>query len=276
LTYVPGLLESAEYAAFFGSRLATARDSQDGATGPPVYGFPRRGFDLWNTRYLVMAVSSNGWLGEEAGFERLYPPREVAADAEQTRRWIAREDWQLLRSRLAFPRAWLVHDVRLRPPVTGPSDPAALELMQDLVYQANRLWQIPGRPVYDPRVTAFVETDQPQGLAGHVARMPPLPGESVVISRSEPQRVELVAKLERPGLIVLADTYDPGWSLTIDGVSAPIYRTNRLMRGAAVKAGRHALVYTYDPASFRIGLGLSIVGLVILAALVPWAWSTRQ
>jgi hypothetical protein len=276
LTYVPGLLESAEYAAFFGSRLATARDAQAGIAGPPVYGFPRRGFDLWNTRYLVMAVSSNGWLGEEAGFVRLYPPPAVAADAQQTRRWIAREDWQLLQSRLAYPRAWLVHDVRVRPPVRGQGDPAGRELMQDLVYQANRLWSIPGRPAYDPHVTAFVETDQPQGLAEHVARIPPIPGESVVITRFEPQRVELVAELKRPGLVILADAYSPGWGLTIDGVAAPIHRTNRLMRGAAVKAGRHALVYAYDPASFRIGLALSIVGLLLLAALVPWARSARQ
>jgi hypothetical protein len=43
------------------------------------------------------------------------------------------------------------------------------------------------------------------------------------------------------------------------------------MRGAAVTAGRHTLVYTYDPDSFRIGGALSMVGLVAMAALVPWA-----
>ena len=49
---------------------------------------------------------------------------------------------------------------------------------------------------------------------------------------------ELVATLERPGLVILADAYYPGWTLTVDGQLAPIYRTNRLMRGAAVKARR--------------------------------------
>ena len=148
-----------------------------------------------------MAVSSNGWLGEEAGFERLYPPPRWQQDAEQTRRWIAREDWQLLRNSRVYPRAWLVHYVRVRQPVRGRSDAAALELMQDLVYQADRLWRIPGRPVYDPRVIAFVETDQPQELAGYVTRMPPGPEESVAITRSEPQRVELAAdaRAPRPG-----------------------------------------------------------------------------
>jgi hypothetical protein len=48
------------------------------------------------------------------------------------------------------------------------------------------------------------------------------------------------------------------------------------MRGAAVKAGRHTLVYTYDPASFRIGAALTIAGLITAAVLVPWAWAERM
>ena len=68
----------------------------------------------------------------------------------------------------------------------------------------------------------------------------------------------------------------PGWNLTIDGLPAPIYRTNRLMRGAAVTAGRHTLVYTYDPASFRVGAALSLAGLVALVALIPWARAARS
>ena len=55
-------------------------------------------------------------------------------------------------------------------------------------------------------------------------------------------------------MVVLADVYYPGWELTIDGQSAEILRVNRMMRGAAVAAGSHLLVYTYRPRSFRLGL----------------------
>src|SRR5262249_29174967 len=97
--------------------------------------------------------------------------------------------------------------------------------------------------------------------------------ESVTISRYEPQHVELIAELKRPGLVILADTFDPGWSLTIDGAPAPIFRTNRLMRGAAVKAGKHTLTYTYNPPWFRSGAGISTAGLLGLIALFFWAWN---
>ena len=275
-TLVQGIIESDDYALFFGSRLITPRNAGGSATGPPVYSFPRRAFDLWNSRYFIMPVAPEGWLGEDRDFERLYPPRDVVADARRAKSWIERENWQLLRNKTVFPRAWLVHFVRVRKPITHRHGIEQVELMDDLVYQSDAYWNDSRRGVYDLKMMAFVETDQPQSLAGHVSRTAVTRGESVAITRYEPQRVELVSSLDRPGLVILADAYYPGWNLTIDGVPAPIYRTNRLMRGAAVTAGRHTLVYTYAPASFRIGGMFSILGLAALAALVPWARAARN
>ena len=50
--------------------------------------------------------------------------------------------------------------------------------------------------------------------------------------------MELTAHLSEPGLVVLADVFYPGWRLSIDGKEAEILRVNRMMRGAAVEAGR--------------------------------------
>ena len=275
-TFIQGIIESDDYALFFGSRLVSGRDPKAMSAGPPVYSFPRRAFDLWNARYFIMPVAPQGWHGEERDFVRLYPRAEVIDDPVQTKQWIERENWQLLRNKTVFPRAWLVHFLRIRRPITRQHGVEQAELMQDLVFQADAFWHDPERGVYDLKMMAFVETDQPQGLVGYVSRNAVSPVESVVVARYEPQRVELLATLERPGLVILADTYYPGWNLTIDGQPAPIYRTNRLMRGAAVKAGRHALVYTYNPASVRIGAMLSIAGLIALAGLIPWARATQN
>src|SRR5262249_14517441 len=147
--------------------------------------------------------------------------------------------------------------------------------------QTDPLWRDQGRPLLDLRAIAFVETDQPRSLAGSISRTAVGRDESVTITRDGPQLVELVAELKRPGLVILADAFDPGWSLTTARLPAPIFRTNRLMRGAIVKAGHHTLVYTYDPASFRLGAALSIAGLLALIAVVGWtckgllAWLTR-
>jgi hypothetical protein len=53
--------------------------------------------------------------------------------------------------------------------------------------------------------------------------------------------VELSAWLDSLGLVILADPYYPGWRLTFDGETEPIYRANRLMRASPVLAGEHTL-----------------------------------
>ncbi len=109
------------------------------------------------------------------------------------------------------------------------------------------IWSERGRPVLDLRQTALIETNDKEGLKGYLSSTPVGPSESVAVIKHEPQRVELRASLDRPGLVILADTYYPGWRLTIDGMPAPIFRANRMMRGAAMPAGEHTLVYTYEP-----------------------------
>jgi uncharacterized membrane protein YfhO len=75
--------------------------------------------------------------------------------------------------------------------------------------------------------------------------------------------------LRSPGLVILGDVLYPGWELTIDGKPAPIWKTNRLMRGAAVESGSHRLVYRYNPRSVRDGIAASIlsVGALFLMAI---------
>ena len=110
LTLVQSILEIDDYAQFFAGRLVTPRDSIGVASGPPRYSFPRRGFDLWDSRYVVMGVTANGWLDEKAGFERVYPPDQVVQDAELSKRWINEKNWQLpaRTTRTPTPAPWLV------------------------------------------------------------------------------------------------------------------------------------------------------------------------
>jgi hypothetical protein len=281
-----GVLEMVDYLLFFRSEEIPAGPEAARflglREGQRLNYYPRRGFDLWNARYFILPIRTDNWKSADRGYaaflpgtEVIYPPaKDVAGPVGEP--WREHEDWHLLRNKDAFPRAWPVHFVHVRKPIGGmKSDPKAgdekLELLKDLVYKDDPFWNVPGRDPYDLRAVAFVETDRLRDLAGYVAKRSVGPDESVTITRHEPQRVEIVADLEHPGLVILADVYYPGWRLTIDGVDAPIYRTNRLMRGAAVKAGRHTLVYTYDPLSFKLGGALSLLGLLALLGLLPWA-----
>jgi hypothetical protein len=84
-----------------------------------------------------------------------------------------------------------------------------------------------------------------------------------------PEEVQVRTRSHEPALLVLADSFYPGWTAAIDGEPAPIYATNALVRGVRIPAGEHTVVFRYAPASWRAGAQISAAALVIwLGALI--------
>ena len=73
--------------------------------------------------------------------------------------------------------------------------------------------------------------------------------------------------MENAGLVLLADTYYPGWKVYVDGGQAKIYPTDYLFRGVFVSEGEHKIEFVYDPASFKLGVAISVFALVSLVGL---------
>ena len=290
-TYTLGTAELYDYEWFFAPFPRAVR----GATaaqlnikpGEKVVVYPRRGFDLWNSRYFIVPGLPR-WDDPDRGIaaflsrvERIYPPPDAfkgKADEAKARDWIERDDVQVYRNKDAFPRAWIVHNARFKPVVTGLTRDARKETMEEVLFSNDPLWQDPDRTLYDPRQMAWIEADDGErvALAGYFPGISPQAGESaqVVEAESGPQRVVLDVALARPGLVILADVYYPGWKLTIDDHPTPILRANRLMRGAPVREGTHRLVYSYEPRSFRVGAVVSLGAIVVFVAFT--AWSLRR
>jgi hypothetical protein len=80
-----------------------------------------------------------------------------------------------------------------------------------------------------------------------------------------PDRVRVEVELSEPGLLILVDTYDPGWKATVDGRPEPLLRTNVAFRGVRVPAGRHVVEQVYRPGTVVYGLWTS--GAAALAGL---------
>jgi uncharacterized membrane protein YfhO len=113
-------------------------------------------------------------------------------------------------------------------------------------------------PDFDPSVRAVV-------VGGEVA----LPADSQpsrnvrVVARSNGE-IALRASLEHPGLLVVSEGDYPGWRVAIDGVPAPLHRVNVMMRGVAVPAGEHEVVFRFRSNSLAAGALLSAVALAAL------------
>jgi hypothetical protein len=88
------------------------------------------------------------------------------------------------------------------------------------------------------------------------------------IVREIPERVEVETESDSPSYLVLADTFDPGWSATVDGRPAAIRPAYITFRAVFLPAGRHTVVFRYRPAGFTLGLGISLAGVVAALVLV--------
>lgn len=111
---------------------------------------------------------------------------------------------------------------------------------------------------FDPRTSAVVEGTV--AGSGH--------GGVVNIAEYGATHLRLGVEMIGPGLIVLTDTFYPGWDARVDGRAARIHRVNGVFRGVFVEGGRHEIIMRFRPASQFWGLALSAAGLAAVIALV--------
>ena len=144
----------------------------------------------------------------------------------------------------ALPRAFVVH---------------RSEVIPDRQARLRRL----GEASFDPRRSAILEQGPELSLAG-----PDPSASSAEVVRYSPEQVVVRARSRLRGLLVLADSYYPGWVASLDGTPARILVANHALRAVELPPGDHEVEFAFRPGSFRLGLAVSAIALAALAAAV--------
>jgi hypothetical protein len=121
---------------------------------------------------------------------------------------------------------------------------------------------------FDPRRSTVVEHRQ-RRLEG-----PPRIEPVERVSKS-PEVLEFAIAPERPALLVVTDSWYPGWRAWVDGVESPVLRVNGLFRGVPVGAGAQRVEMRFEPWTFRIGMALSLAAAAAIAVLTAVACVRR-
>lgn len=155
-------------------------------------------------------------------------------------------DVKIYERRGAPGRAWLVHGI-----LPVDDDAAALAALAD--------------PAFDARSTVIVtEALATRALAAQPAAQAG-PSEAVTIVTCDAEQLTLRVRAATSAVLVVADSFYPGWEATVDGQPAAILRANLLLRGVTLTPGEHKVVFRYRPASWRHGMVLSLATLVLLS-----------
>ena len=187
--------------------------------------------DLISVRFLVIE-SPPPWL--DTRYRRDYEVREAPFVFENPN---------------ALPRAW-----RAIRGEAQPADPhAALTRLVD--------------PLFDIHTTVLLDPLPPEVATWNA---PSDAGAETRLERDEPEHIAIRTRGANPAVLVLNDAFYPGWEATLDGVAAPLLRANTAFRAVLVPAGEHVVEMRYRARSFRRGLALAGIAIVLLGVAMSW------
>jgi hypothetical protein len=160
-------------------------------------------------------------------------------------------DYWVLTNRLALPRVFV---------------PQRVEMVAD---GKERLSKMASKD-FDPRQVAYVEQEIPWELPEQCRG-------TVDIVEEIPTRIVVSTNMRTPGLLVLADLWDPGWKAYCNGENVPILRTNHAIRGVEVREGKGTVEFRYESASLAWGWRLcGLALLIVLSRCFVIAWRSRR
>ncbi|MEJ1239434.1 YfhO family protein [Chryseolinea sp. T2] len=124
----------------------------------------------------------------------------------------------------------------------------------------------------DTRTEAVLEGSAP-AIAGYDSAA------TIRLLTHSPRELRYESNSAAEGLAVFSEIYYPiGWKATIDGQEAKILQANYVLRALNVPAGKHAIVFRFDPPSYTAGNPITTIfsWLVIIALLGSIGWSLRK
>ncbi|MCS7002066.1 MAG: YfhO family protein, partial [Dehalococcoidia bacterium] len=89
---------------------------------------------------------------------------------------------------------------------------------------------------------------------------------SVTVVRDAPNELTLAVTTPVSTVLVVRDTFYPGWTATVNGSPAPILRADVVFRGVALAPGSHTVTMRYTP--WSVGVGALVSGGVGAALIV--------
>lgn len=84
------------------------------------------------------------------------------------------------------------------------------------------------------------------------------------MTQAEPNRLKVQAHAPGPSFLVVAEAYDPEWTVRVDGQRTPLLRANQMFRAVRLGPGSHEVEFVYRPTALYLGAALSLATLVLI------------
>jgi hypothetical protein len=96
----------------------------------------------------------------------------------------------------------------------------------------------------------------------------------VAYRRPDSDQIECTVTTNRAGYLRIIESWDPGWSATVDGLAAPIVPAFDALLAVPIDPGRHEVRFVYRTPGAMAGQWISVLSFALLCGLV-WSSGTR-
>ena len=201
--------------------------------------------DLMSVKYVISVTI----IEKDPRFELIYARLEGIQGKKEA--LLKENTIKLYRNKDPLPRGWLVRDFKIMAP------DAILSALKREDFNPAREVFLEEEPKFNPPSPPFSKG----GLGGFEVSTGNLRNKVDLIHESN-NRLLLVAESTENAMLVLSDTYFPGWKVLIDGREENIYRADYNLRAVLLGAGTHQVKFIYDPLSFKLGAIITFLGII--------------
>jgi hypothetical protein len=157
-------------------------------------------------------------------------------------------------------------------PVSDPDEPAWRTRLRPW---RDAVWQFLGRNAY----AGYLSPAEQESIANTTLT----PGitfsdDAVVIEAESAEYLRIRLDTPVQAILTVRDSFFAGWTATIDGRDAPVWRADVLFRAIPVPAGQHVVEMRFRQASAEAGFTISVVAalLAVVIMVVPWTATSRR
>jgi hypothetical protein len=135
--------------------------------------------------------------------------------------------------------------------------------------QVLKIWADPNFPAQ--KILLFEANSREPG-AGREAPA----SEPAKIIAYENDKVVIEADARQDAWLLLLDAYYPGWKVEADGRPGKVLRADGFFRAARIPAGKHKVVFKFQPDLFRESLGVAALNFSIWLGLLVFSFGKKR
>lgn len=129
---------------------------------------------------------------------------------------------------------------------------------------------------FDPYNSVVISADKNTNPAALPAQNPTASNGKVTILKDESTSTTLRVEHSGPVTLVITRPFYPGWKVKVNGVEKPLLRANYAFNAVVLGDNDTSVEFYYDPFSFKLGVSLAGLTLLVGVGLGVWQLSRRR